>query len=150
MDRSKLIKSQRRRYNERVKKEQAAKLGPIPDYLKKYAAASQPKIIADELQAWQKAPPHMVDYDLEDMWDTPTVKSDAQRQITDEAGKLRSEDRDDKLQELKALYPEDWKQRGGAKRIASFEAEAGRPIAVRTVQRYIRADKKRQHQGCHL
>jgi hypothetical protein len=147
MTEAKLTKSQRRRRNERTAKSHAKRLGPIPDWAKNFSSSMKP--ITDELQAWQKAPRHMVDYDIEEMWDTPTINSDAQKELTEAAAKVRTEDKEERMQELKLLYPKDWKRRSGAKRIASFELDAEEPIKVReepikvrTVQRYIKTGKQ--------
>jgi hypothetical protein len=124
--------------------EQVKPLGPKPDYAKN--STSKIKPITDELQPWHKAPRHMVDYDVDDMWDAPTIETAKHREMTDAASEARGEKRANRSRMLKLRYPDDWSRRGGSKRIASLESEAGRPITVKSVQRYISADKKRQHQ----
>lgn len=141
MAEKKLTRSQRRRRNERIRTEQAAqfvrRVGPTPGYAKK----STGRIKETEKTPAEKAPPHMAFHDISDPDNAPEIDAEAQRRLTDAAAEVRAENKKERSEELKDLYPKDWK-RGGAKRIASCEAEAGRPIDVRTVQRYINAGKQ--------
>jgi hypothetical protein len=142
MAEKKLTKSQRRRRNERIRKEHAKRLGTAPDYVKK----SNMQMKEIEKTPAEKAPPHMVSHDISEPDNVPEINEDAQRQLTEDAAEVLADNKKEQVEKLRRRYPQDWKRRGGAKRIASFEVDAGRPIDVRTVQRYIKAGKKPEQQ----
>jgi hypothetical protein len=137
-------KSQRRRDNERRRK--AADrlieeiMGPMPEHIKRFASIGgnlkDPTPI-DQLEAWQRAPLHVVEYD-----ECPDLDRAVLARMSESASESRTQERLLQARELKAKYRHLWGKRGTPKIIASLETEEGNPLSERTVQRYFKLTKK--------
>jgi hypothetical protein len=129
-----LTKSQRRRSNQRYRKEVERRfreeMGPAPelpadleDALKKHGNLDKP--LDDE--PWEKAPPHMVDYD-----ECPGLNEGALKKLSKAGNDARVDMRDDQIGDLKKRYPSKWGKRSGAKYISEREG-----VPERTLQRWF-------------
>jgi hypothetical protein len=157
-------KSQRRRRNEKVKKQQDAQwaaMGPAPpDDGESFGDGNLDWVL--DIPSVEKAPAHMVDYDPQCEEDTPTFKQGAVKALSKAAGDERTRRADERDERLRALFPQYDGKRGGARKALKalqkqyeVDWEAGvtldgedpePPPDLRTVQRAL-APKNKKNAG---
>jgi hypothetical protein len=67
------------------------------------------------------------------------LNDDALKKLSKSAGASRTHERNTRIAELEAKYPDHWGKRSGAKFIAARETEDGSPTSERTVRGYFRS-----------
>jgi hypothetical protein len=140
MEQKPLTKSQRRRARERQQKELARQwqetMGPAPELprdLEMLLGRNIPEQPPEPINPWERAPSHMVDYD-----ECPGLNAEALARLSEKAGDRRTDERSQRINDLRLKYPNHWGKRGGAKYIALTESDTGDPISERTVLNYFK------------
>jgi hypothetical protein len=109
-------------------------MGRIPEFTKEFEAALGRNLDPSEKQApWERAPSHVVEYD-----ECIDLNRALLAGMSKKAGEARTEERVQRISDLRLKYQHRWGKRGAAKQIASFETEAGNPLSERTIQKYFR------------
>lgn len=115
-------------------------LDPMPDHIRESAVETGGNISKlEKTEAWERAPVYLVKHDKEDGPDaTPYVDNDRHMaKPVSAASQARREEKTHRIYELRMEYPELWGERDKARIISARETAAGRPISVRTVQKYF-------------
>jgi hypothetical protein len=136
-----LTKSQRRRRNEKMRKQQQKLLDEIFEFRPQVAPERRAYFLDnsntrpfEEQAAFERAPAHVVEYGE----DYIGLDNAVLRRMTNAATEKRIEEKLLRVRELKAKYPELWGKRGTPKIIASHETDEGNPLSERTVQGYFK------------
>lgn len=137
---SRLTKSQRRRRNEKLRREQERHwnevIGPMPLYQSEFAAELGANTELPR-EPWRRAPLHMIDHDLQ------AIDGQAQADLSTAAGRARIDDRLMRIAEMRKENRDIWLKRGAPRIIASRwnRLHPDDSVTVRTVQSYVRSSK---------
>ncbi len=143
MAKAALTKSQRRRENERRRilaaKPFQEEIGARSARTAELVAALGSNLAAtplEQLEPWEKAPAHLVDYD-----EQPSLKVEELNRMSRLASEKKRDERDVAIGELKLRYRNLWGKRGAARIIAQRETRDENPLSERTVQNYFKITK---------
>ena len=138
---SRLTKSQRRRRNQKLRREQerhwSQAIGPMPIYESEIASELGENTELPR-EPWQRAPLHMIDHDLQ------AIDPHAQADLWTAPAQCRSDDRLMRIAEMRKENRDIWLKRGAARIIASRwnRLHPDDSVTVRTVQSYVQSSKK--------
>lgn len=134
---NRLRKSQRRRQNEKLRRQQIEfwqkTVGPLPGHLVQWFESIEPNIFDCARESWERAPMHMIDVDAY------CIDAERQSAMSQRASHIRTQERDRRIGEMRALCRDIWGVWGKARivqhRWLKHEKEL---VPLRTIQHYFR------------
>lgn len=112
--------------------------GPVPDYVKEYRSKHGNLDVLDAPAALERAPIHMIE--ISEFY--VGLNEEKIAELSALAGNARSEERDQRMNELRAKHADVWGKRGGPRKIVQRESRGRNPISLRTVQKYFKDSEK--------